>query len=185
MIVLKQPTRREMLAVSLVEVVDEISNEDELVWALAASGFRDTSRVAASDLAMMLDILATNRRYVAAMAGRFHRRLGQLIVALEAGVSTTPVQALDVDAMDQDELVDFCHCPKLSSLLSAYAAAAVLSTLGSCRASLMSYFPLGSCRAAKLSTGARSLETWGNVAPSLGKGRAYAANPLGSCRSIL
>ncbi|MFN8482509.1 MAG: prephenate dehydrogenase [Anaerolineae bacterium] len=74
-----------LLAVALTGVVDEVGEQDELVWALAASGFRDTSRVAASDLAMMLDILATNRRYVAAMAGRFHRRLGQLIVALEAG----------------------------------------------------------------------------------------------------
>ena len=74
-----------LLAVALVGVADEIASEDDLVWALAASGFRDTSRLAASDLAMMLDILATNRRYVAAMAGRFHRRLGQLITALEAG----------------------------------------------------------------------------------------------------
>ena len=77
-----------LLAVALVGVADEIATEDDLVWALAASGFRDTSRLAASDLAMMLDILATNRRYVAAMAGRFHRRLGQLITALEAGDPT-------------------------------------------------------------------------------------------------
>ncbi len=74
-----------LLAVALVGVADEIASEDDLVWALAASGFRDTSRLAASDLAMMLDILATNRRYVAALAVRFHRRLGQLITALEAG----------------------------------------------------------------------------------------------------
>lgn len=74
-----------LLAVALVEVADEVSHEDDMVWWLAASGFRDTSRVAASDLSMMLDILATNRRYVAAMAARFHRRLGQLITTLEAG----------------------------------------------------------------------------------------------------
>ena len=74
-----------LLAVSLVEVADEMADEDDLVWSLAASGFRDTSRLAASDLAMMLDILATNRRYVAAMATRLHRRLGQLVTALEAG----------------------------------------------------------------------------------------------------
>ncbi len=35
--------------------------EHALAWKLAASGFRDTSRVAAGDLTMMLDILATNR----------------------------------------------------------------------------------------------------------------------------
>ena len=33
----------------------------ERVWRLAAGGFRDTSRVAASDVRMMLDILLTNR----------------------------------------------------------------------------------------------------------------------------
>ena len=74
-----------LLAVALVGVADEVSAEDETVWALAASGFRDTSRLAASDLAMMLDILATNRRYVSAMASRLHRRLGRLIAALDAG----------------------------------------------------------------------------------------------------
>lgn len=74
-----------LLAVALVEVADEVADEDELVWSLAASGFRDTSRLAASDLSMMLDILATNRRYVAAMATRLHRQLGRLVVALEAG----------------------------------------------------------------------------------------------------
>ncbi len=74
-----------LLAVALVGVADEVADEDDLVWALAASGFRDTSRLAASDLAMMMDILATNRRYVAAMAARFHRRLGQLVTLLEAG----------------------------------------------------------------------------------------------------
>jgi prephenate dehydrogenase len=34
---------------------------DALAWSLAASGFRDTSRLAAADVDMMLDILLTNR----------------------------------------------------------------------------------------------------------------------------
>ena len=36
-------------------------NGDGLAWSLAASGFRDTSRLAAADVDMMLDILLTNR----------------------------------------------------------------------------------------------------------------------------
>jgi prephenate dehydrogenase len=38
-----------------------LGKEDEQLWSVAASGFRDTSRLAASDLTIMLDILLTNR----------------------------------------------------------------------------------------------------------------------------
>ena len=37
---------------------------DDMVWPMAASGFRDTSRLAASDVTMMLDILLTNRQAI-------------------------------------------------------------------------------------------------------------------------
>ncbi len=55
-------------AVALVRAAQAC--EDEQVWEVAASGFRDTTRLAASDLTMMLDILLTNREAVAkALAG--------------------------------------------------------------------------------------------------------------------
>jgi prephenate dehydrogenase len=38
-----------------------ISRYDDQLWSVASSGFRDTSRLAASDLTMMIDILLTNR----------------------------------------------------------------------------------------------------------------------------
>ncbi len=41
-----------------------ISKNDPQLWDVAASGFRDTSRLAASDLTMMLDILLTNREAI-------------------------------------------------------------------------------------------------------------------------
>ena len=50
-----------LAASALVHAVAEVGAEDELVWSLAAGGFRDTSRVAASDTQMFLDILSTNR----------------------------------------------------------------------------------------------------------------------------
>jgi prephenate dehydrogenase len=50
-----------LLAVTLVNAAEELAREDPLTWDLAAGGFRDTSRVAGSSLAMMLDILRTNR----------------------------------------------------------------------------------------------------------------------------
>lgn len=38
-----------------------LSKNDEQLWTMAASGFRDTSRLAASDLTMMIDIILTNQ----------------------------------------------------------------------------------------------------------------------------
>jgi prephenate dehydrogenase len=58
-----------LLAASLVATACEIGDDDARVWDLAASGFRDTSRVAASDLKMMIDILITNRAAIEEMVG--------------------------------------------------------------------------------------------------------------------
>jgi prephenate dehydrogenase len=51
-----------LLASTLVEVA--LYADDDVTWMLAASGFRDTSRLAASDVTMMLDILKSNRAEV-------------------------------------------------------------------------------------------------------------------------
>ncbi len=48
------------------------------MWDVAAGGFRDTSRVAASDTQMFLDILMTNRAAVLAQIDRFATQLGAL-----------------------------------------------------------------------------------------------------------
>ncbi len=47
---------------SLVSTTDATTSSDPLVWQILASGFRDTSRVAGSDVTMMLDILLTESR---------------------------------------------------------------------------------------------------------------------------
>ena len=47
--------------------------DDAAVWDLAAGGFRDTSRVAASDTRMFLDILMTNRPAVLAQVDAYLR----------------------------------------------------------------------------------------------------------------
>jgi prephenate dehydrogenase len=45
--------------------MDAVMNLDnDLTWTLASSGFRDTSRLAVSDVTMMLDILRSNRAEV-------------------------------------------------------------------------------------------------------------------------
>ena len=73
------------LAVALMTTADDLARDDDLLFALAASGFRDTSRLAASDAAMMLDILLTNRDNVANVARACSRRLDQLADAIAEG----------------------------------------------------------------------------------------------------
>ena len=73
-----------LLSLALVAAAEDVAEEDGMVWDLAASGFRDTSRLAASDVTMMLDILLTNREEVAGMLGRLRRELDELARLLEA-----------------------------------------------------------------------------------------------------
>ncbi|MCZ7543405.1 MAG: chorismate mutase [Anaerolineae bacterium] len=72
-----------MLSVSLVRMVAQVGLTDPWVWTLAASGFGDTSRVAASDVTMMQDTLETNRRAVLELARQVRGALDELIDALE------------------------------------------------------------------------------------------------------
>jgi len=72
-----------MLAVTLVKAAEDVASGDPMVWKLAASGFRDTSRLAAGDISMMLDILATNRTHVLEMLGQAQVRLSSLMEHLE------------------------------------------------------------------------------------------------------
>ena len=74
-----------VLAVALVLAATEIGAEDGTVWELAASGFRDTSRLAASDVSMMLDILLTNRTAVGDALRRASAQLGHLADLIAAG----------------------------------------------------------------------------------------------------
>ncbi len=66
------------LAVALAATAQEVGAADPLLWALAASGFRDTSRLAGSDVTMMTDILLTNRGAVLEMLDRAQAHLDAL-----------------------------------------------------------------------------------------------------------
>jgi len=88
------------LAVALMVTAIEVGVEDELVWRLAASGFRDTSRIAASDVTMMLDILLTNRAAVVGVLRRACAHMDRLADLLAAGDEDN-LHALMVAAHDQ------------------------------------------------------------------------------------
>ncbi|MDI7277339.1 MAG: prephenate dehydrogenase/arogenate dehydrogenase family protein, partial [Anaerolineae bacterium] len=64
-----------LLALSLVSTAEEVGREDCLLWDLVASGFRDTSRLAASDVQMMLDVLMTNTGAITEAIERFRENL--------------------------------------------------------------------------------------------------------------
>lgn len=74
-----------LVASALVAHVDAVGATDATVWDVASSGFRDTSRVAASSVDMLMDILITNRKAVIEAVDDYQGRLAMLRDMLEAG----------------------------------------------------------------------------------------------------
>lgn len=73
------------VAWALMTTASERARADDAVFALAASGFRDTSRLAASNPTMIRDILLMNRDNVAACLRDYARNLNVLADAIERG----------------------------------------------------------------------------------------------------
>ncbi len=71
------------VAISLITATEQASLDDSTLWQVTASGFRDTSRVAASDVTMMMDILLTNREAVCGAIRDFQFALDQLTALIE------------------------------------------------------------------------------------------------------
>jgi prephenate dehydrogenase len=67
-----------LLASALVQAEAQASAADPVVRDLAASGFRDTSRLAATQADMMLDILLTNKEAVESSLDAFERELTEV-----------------------------------------------------------------------------------------------------------
>ncbi len=67
-----------LLACSLVATADATTSQDEAAWEIVAGGYRDTSRVAASDVDMMVDIIMTNRQEILEALAEYSSHLDQL-----------------------------------------------------------------------------------------------------------
>jgi prephenate dehydrogenase len=67
-----------LLACALVATADATTSADPAAWEVFAGGFRDTSRVAGSDVTMMMDILLTNRDEVLKALDTYQAKLGDL-----------------------------------------------------------------------------------------------------------
>lgn len=74
-----------LLACALISTADAITSPDPAAWEIIAGGFRDTSRVAGSDVTMMLDILLTNRDEILRAVRTYQLHLDRLARLLEAG----------------------------------------------------------------------------------------------------
>ena len=74
-----------LLACALVGATEEVASADPTVWDVTASGFRDTSRLAASDVTMMLDILLTNQEAVLGAIDVCEAQLRRLAHLAETG----------------------------------------------------------------------------------------------------
>jgi prephenate dehydrogenase len=74
-----------LLACALVSTADATTSADPAAWEIVAGGFRDTSRVAGSDVTMMIDILLTNREEVLKALKVYKTQLRDLTRLVEAG----------------------------------------------------------------------------------------------------
>ena len=79
-------------AVALVRTV--LAAGDDQAWEMASSGFRDSTRLAASDLDMMVDILTTNRGPVLRALAGYREQLDALDQAIQSGDADRIRQAL-------------------------------------------------------------------------------------------
>lgn len=67
-----------LFSVALMAVVSEARQDNEFVGKLATSGLRDTSRLAASNIRMMMDIVSSNRAHVERVLSMSLKQLGDL-----------------------------------------------------------------------------------------------------------
>jgi len=74
-----------LLACGLIGTADATTSADPAAWEIIAGGFRDTSRVAGSDVSMMTDILLTNQTQVLKAVQTFQQQLERLAQMVETG----------------------------------------------------------------------------------------------------
>ncbi len=68
---------------------------DERAFRVAGNSFRDATRVAASDVDMVLDVMLTNRRHIPRLARQFSRALSRLATAVGRGDERALRKALE------------------------------------------------------------------------------------------
>ena len=73
------------VAAVLMEQAADAACENDHVWPVSASGFRDTSRLSGTSARMLRDVVFTNRPAILAQLRRYSDYLDDLIALLAAG----------------------------------------------------------------------------------------------------
>ena len=106
-----------LFATALVATAIEAAATDTAIWDMIASGFRDTTRLAASDLPMMVDILLTNHKEVHKALKRSMTTLQSLASLVASGdaerlrVELTPIQRQCSRSIAQYADIEDCDEP--------------------------------------------------------------------------
>ena len=74
-----------LMACAMVATADERTSPDPAAWKIVAGGYRDTTRVAGSDVTMMTDILLTNPKPVLGAIDTFQQQIARLRRLVEEG----------------------------------------------------------------------------------------------------
>ncbi len=92
------------LSATLVLAAQTVANRDPAVWDVTAGGFKDTSRVAATDTTMMLDILLTNQAAVGNLIAIARQQLDQFAAVIAAGDEAALRKIMEQAASQRREL---------------------------------------------------------------------------------
>jgi prephenate dehydrogenase len=93
-----------LLSAGLVATAASVADDDRLLPSVAASGFRDTSRLAGSDVTMMRDILLTNRQAILTTLAQSQAWLQEIARQIESGDETGIDTMLRKIQLSQKEL---------------------------------------------------------------------------------
>tara|TARA_B100000700_G_scaffold301167_1_gene370113 strand:- start:260 stop:1162 length:903 start_codon:yes stop_codon:yes gene_type:complete len=72
-----------ILSCSLVSTISNYSKSDPTIWKMVSSGFKDTTRLASSDIKMIVDILLTNKNAIKHALTQCRNELDEIEILLD------------------------------------------------------------------------------------------------------
>ena len=88
-----------LLACSLVAAVNSEGDIDPIIWEMVSSGFKDTTRVASSDVQMLIDILETNKDAIKNALHQQRIAIDKLEIALDGDLQSLQASLSNIRAV--------------------------------------------------------------------------------------